>query len=96
MTTEISEASRPRLPKGVRTRFDEARDTWLLLAPERTLALDEVAAAILAEVDGERSFGEVVDILAAKYDAPKERIATDVRTFLLSLMERRMLEIEAP
>ncbi|WP_163270275.1 pyrroloquinoline quinone biosynthesis peptide chaperone PqqD [Chelativorans alearense] len=96
MTTEIPETARPRLLKGVRTRFDKARDTWLLLAPERTLELDAVAAAILAEVDGVRSFGEVIDTLAAKYDAPRERISADVRTFLSSLVERRMLEIDVP
>ncbi|MCT7374265.1 pyrroloquinoline quinone biosynthesis peptide chaperone PqqD [Chelativorans salis] len=96
MTTEFPETARPRLLKGVRSRFDQARDTWLLLAPERTLELDAVAAAILAEVDGERSFSEIVDILAAKYNAPKERISADVRTFLSSLVERRMLEVDVP
>lgn len=96
MTVEIPETARPRLLKGVRTRFDKARDTWLLLAPERTLELDAVAAAILAEVDGERSFNEVIDVLVAKYDAPRETISADVRTFLSSLVERRMLEFDVP
>lgn len=95
MTETFPHTGRPRLLTGVRMRFDKARDTWMLLAPERTLTLDPVAAAILAEVDGDRSFTEVVDILAAKYDAPRERISTDVMTFLSSLMERRMLEVDA-
>jgi len=93
MTEAIADDARPRLLKGVRTRFDETRDSWLLLAPERTLKLDAVAAAIVAELDGQRSLAEVVDALAAKYNAPREQIAGDVRTFLTSLLERRMLEI---
>lgn len=86
--------SRPRLPSGVRTRFDEARGTWLLLAPERTLKLDEIGAAILGELDGERTLAEIVDALAARYEAPRDEIAADVEAFLGALMERRMVEVE--
>lgn len=94
MTAELPETARPRLLRGVRTRFDEARETWLLLAPERTLKLDPIAAAIVAEIDGERSLGVVVDALAAKYNAPRAEILGDVQAFLQSLVERRMLEVE--
>lgn len=96
MTDAIADNARPRLLQGVRARFDEARDTWLLLAPERTLKLDAVAAAIVAELDGKRSLAEVVDVLSAKYNAPRDQIATDVRAFLTSLLERRMLEVVTP
>jgi pyrroloquinoline quinone biosynthesis protein D len=56
------------------------------------LALDEIGAAILAEADGETPFGEIVERLAAKYNAPVEQIATDARHFLAELIERRMAE----
>ncbi|HET7413711.1 MAG TPA: pyrroloquinoline quinone biosynthesis peptide chaperone PqqD [Pararhizobium sp.] len=95
MTAAFSEASRPRLPKGVRTRFDETRELWLLLGPERTLELDEIGAAILEQVDGTRSLGAIIDILADRYAEPRDRVADDVRTFLNSLVERRMLDIDA-
>jgi pyrroloquinoline quinone biosynthesis protein D len=88
----VSDASRPALLRGVRTKFDPVRGCWFLLAPERALKLDPVAAAILAETDGARSFAEVVDALAARFDAPRERIARDVRAFLGKLIERRMAE----
>ncbi len=52
----------------------------------------EIGAAILAETDGETPFGEIVERLAAKYDAPAEQIATDARRFLTALIERRMAE----
>jgi len=89
----LPDAARPALLRGVRPHWDKVRNTWVLLAPERALALDEVGAAILAETDGEASFGEIVARLAAKYNAPAERIATDARSFLLGLVERRMAEV---
>ena len=82
----------PRLLRGVRTKYDDVRGIRVLLAPERVLKLDGVGSAILAEIDGTRSFREIVAALAAKFDAPPERIATDARTFLESLIERRMAE----
>lgn len=83
----------PRLPRGVRTRYDEARKTHMLLAPERAVQLDAVAAAILAETDGKRTFGEIIDVLAEKYAAPREEIAADARAFLVDLMDKRMVEL---
>jgi len=91
--TPLSQSDRPRLPSGVRTRFDEARGTWLLLAPERTLKLDEIGAAILGEIDGERTLAEIIDALAARYAASRDEIAADVEGFLTALIERRMVEV---
>jgi pyrroloquinoline quinone biosynthesis protein D len=83
----------PRLPRGVRTKFDAVRNTAMLLAPERAVRLDPIAAAILAETDGVRSFAAVVQVLADKYNAPAAQIAADARKFLVDLMDRRMLEV---
>lgn len=86
----------PRLPRGVRTKWDAVRSTHMLLAPERAVRLDPIAAAILAETDGVRSFSGIVASLAAKYQAPADRISTDARAFLVGLMDRRMLEVTVP
>lgn len=91
--TALAEDARPALLRGVRTQFDPVRGIWVLLAPERVLKLDAVGAAILAETDGQRRFGEIVAILAARFDAPAERIAADAGAFLRSLIERRMAEV---
>ncbi len=88
----LPDDARPVLLRGVRTHWDAVRSTWVLLAPERALALDEIGVAILAEADGETTFGEIVARLAAKYHAPPEQIASDVRRFLAGLIERRMAE----
>ena len=89
----MTEGETPRLLSGVRTKYDTVRGNWVLLAPERAVKLDEIGAAILAETDGERTLGGILDTLAEKYAAPREQIAGDVVTFLGSLRNRRMLEV---
>ncbi len=84
-----------RLLSGVRAKHDGVRGTWVLLAPERALRLDPVGAAILEETDGARPFAEIVDRLAARFDAPRARIEADAGAFLASLIERRMAEVRA-
>jgi pyrroloquinoline quinone biosynthesis protein D len=88
----LPDGARPALLSGVRVKHDRVRGVWVLLAPERTLKLDPVGHAILSEVDGEKPFREIVETLAAQYDAPPERIAGDARKYLVSLIERRMAE----
>ncbi len=90
--TTFPDEARPVLLRGVRTHWDKVRGNWVLLAPERALALDAIGAAILAETDGETSFAEIVGRLARKYNAPAEQIAGDARHFLMGLIDRRMLE----
>ena len=91
--TLIDPALRPALLRGVRVRRDEVRGVWALLAPERVLKLDPIAAAVLAELDGERTFGEITAALAAKYDAPEAQIAADASRLILSLTDRIMAEL---
>jgi pyrroloquinoline quinone biosynthesis protein D len=83
----------PALPRGVRLHFDRVRDTWVLLAPERAVTLDAIGHAILSEVDGTRSFGEITQELAEKYNAPQAQIAEDSSGFLTALRNRRFLDV---
>lgn len=85
----------PAMPRGVRLHFDKVRDTWVLLAPERTVTLDAIGHAILSEVDGTRSFGQIVEDLAEKYAAPADRIAGDASDFLATLRDRRFLDVNS-
>ena len=89
----MSPADIPALPRGVRLHWDRVRETWVLLAPERTVTLDAVAHAILSELDGIRSLGEITATLAAKYNAPPEQIAADSAGFLGALHARRFLDL---
>ncbi|GAA4229644.1 pyrroloquinoline quinone biosynthesis peptide chaperone PqqD [Sagittula sp. NFXS13] len=83
----------PTLPRGVRLHFDKVRDTWVLLAPERTVTLDMIGHAILSEVDGVRSFDDITAGLAEKYQAPRDQIAKDSAAFLRTLADRRFLDL---
>lgn len=83
----------PSLPRGVRLHFDKVRDAWVLLAPERAVTLDPIGHAILSEVDGRRSFGEIIDDLSAKYNAPVEQIQEDSAGFLDALCNRRFVDV---
>jgi pyrroloquinoline quinone biosynthesis protein D len=57
------------------------------------MALEETAVAIVSRIDGKRTLAEIVDGLAADYNAPRDVIAGDVEAFLQELLERRMLEV---
>ena len=66
----------------------------MLLAPERAVSLDPVGHAVLSEIDGVGSFGEITAALAARYDADPDRIAEDASGFLRALRDRRFLEVQ--
>ncbi len=84
----IDEASAPAFAPGVKLRFDKAREAWVLLAPERMFALDEVGTEILKLVDGARTAGEAADDLAARFQAPRDLILADVIAFLQDLLDK--------
>ena len=78
-------ASVPAFNRGFRLRHDAVRDAWVILAPERLFLLDEPAVEVLKLVDGARSVPEIVDALAAKFNAPRETIAADAEAMLHDL-----------
>jgi pyrroloquinoline quinone biosynthesis protein D len=87
----VSEASRPVLPRHARLKFDETRQVWVILAPERVLAPDEIAVEVLQLCDGVRSVGQMIDQLAEKYTADRAEIATDVVAMLQDLADKGFL-----
>lgn len=87
----VSEASRPVLPRHARLKFDETRQVWVILAPERVLAPDEIAVEVLKLCDGVRSVEAMIDHLAAKYTAERSAIATDVIAMLQDLADKGFL-----
>jgi pyrroloquinoline quinone biosynthesis protein D len=87
----VNEASRPKLPRHAKLKFDETRQVWVILAPERVLAPDEIAVEVLQLCDGERSVADIVNHLAAKYAAPREAILTDVIAMLQDLADKGFL-----
>jgi pyrroloquinoline quinone biosynthesis protein D len=87
----VSESSRPVLPRHARLKFDETRQLWVILAPERVLAPDEIAVEILQLCDGVRSVEQIIDQLAAKYTADRAAIGADVMAMLQDLADKGFL-----
>jgi pyrroloquinoline quinone biosynthesis protein D len=87
----VSEASRPVLPRHARLKFDETRQVWVILAPERVLAPDEIAVEVLQLCDGVRSVETMIDQLAAKYAADRGAISADVIAMLQDLADKGFL-----
>src|ERR1700709_1857355 len=87
----VSEASRPKLPRHARLKFDETRQVWVILAPERVLAPDEIAVEVLQLCDGIRSVAQMIDLLAEKSTAERDAIAADVIAMLQDLADKGFL-----
>ena len=82
-----------RFAPHVRFRFDETRQAWVVLAPERLLLPDEQAVEILQLIDGERGVDSVIDELVRRYEAPREVIASDVVKMLQDLVDKKVLQV---
>ncbi|MGU3538325.1 pyrroloquinoline-quinone synthase PqqC [Methylobacterium sp. A54F] len=91
-TGRIEAGDRPRLPRGVRMRFDETRRKHVLLAPERTFDLDDNAVAVLQLVDGSRTVTDIAVKLAETYAADPKVIEVDILAMLNDLAQKRVLE----
>jgi len=87
----VSEASRPVLPRHIKLKFDQTRNVWVILAPERVLAPDEIAVEVLQLCDGVRTVAGMIDQLAEKYAAPRETIEADVIAMLQDLADKGFL-----
>jgi pyrroloquinoline quinone biosynthesis protein D len=90
---QISDNAHPRLPRGVRLTHNEAQGGWILLAPERVFKADAISAEILKRCTGEVTMAAIVDDLAKTFNAPRERIHTDVVKLLTSLADKKLLEL---
>ncbi len=83
----------PAFRRGVKFRHDAVREGWVLLAPEKVFMPDEIAVEILKLVDGVRSIDAIVDDLAARFDAPRALISTDVVRVLEDLSDRGAVQL---
>jgi coenzyme PQQ biosynthesis protein PqqD len=89
----VTLASQPRLAARARLRFDRHARQWLLLYPERGLALNAQAGAIAQLLTGEHSVDAIVTRLLVTFPAAaRATIEQDVFDFLKDLAARRLLE----
>ena len=89
----VTGATVARLARGVRLREDPVRGQTVLLAPERALALDEIAVAIVKALDGTRDLDTIAADFARQFEAPQDQVLADVIAFIREFSDRRLLEI---
>ena len=81
--------SGPRLTPKARLKWDARENRYLLLYPERGLALSDTAAEILKLCDGSHPLEAIVDELAAKRPTTsRDLILADVTSFLDQMRKR--------
>ena len=90
---KLDEAAVPALARGVKLRFDKARDVWVLLAPEKVLMPDQVAVEILKRCDGKADLATIIDDLASTFSADRGQVAGDVQVFLQDLVDKGMVAL---
>jgi pyrroloquinoline quinone biosynthesis protein D len=79
----------PKLAPGVRLHGDGTK----LLAPERILELDDVAQAIVRELDGKKRVSQIAAILAKEYDEREAVIRKDIDALIADLAAKGYLKL---
>jgi pyrroloquinoline quinone biosynthesis protein D len=87
----IGPATRVRLAAKARLQNDRVSGKPFLLYPERGLELSDSAARIVALCGGDRTVSAIVDELTAASGEPRERIESEVISFLGALADRGLL-----
>ena len=89
----ISADSRPRLAEKARLRFDRKAQQYLLLFPEKGLALSPTAAEILKLCTGEHTVEIIIEQLLQKYETqPHDVVEREVLAFLASMADRGLVK----
>ena len=87
--------TRVKLAAKVRLRFDPPSGKQILLYPERGLELSDSAARIVGLCREPRSVAAIVDeLVATASGASRERIESEVLTFLETLADRGLLVLD--
>jgi pyrroloquinoline quinone biosynthesis protein D len=89
----VTAASKPALPRYIKLRHDTARDAWTILAPERVFTPDAIAVAVLKLCDANRTVEGIAQELSKSYNAPKDRILTDVTAMLQELADKGVVTV---
>lgn len=82
----------PHFAEGIRIRWDETRQRWILLAPEKVVVAEPPADDVLRSIDGVRSVGDIVTELAEMFEAAPEQIADDVIRLLNELAAEGLVQ----
>ena len=87
----IPAGARPKLAARARLREDRLSGRTMLLYPERGLALNATAAAIVRLCDDRHTVTEIVQALSADRPEARATIAADVTALLEALVARGLV-----
>jgi pyrroloquinoline quinone biosynthesis protein D len=87
----VTPQSVPQWARGVRLRYDDTRENWVIVSPERVSMLNQSATEILKLINGERTVDAIVDELVAHFHAPREIIEKDVLHILQDMLTRGLM-----
>lgn len=83
-----------RLAPHMKLRFDKARDTWTIQAPERSFMLDPIAHQVVSRLDAAVTVGGVIEDLCRSFpDAPADVIGADVAKLIQDLADKGVLAL---
>ena len=92
----ISADSRPRLAEKARLRFDRKARQYLLLFPEKGLALNPTAAEILKLCTGEHTVEGIIERLLQTYETQRrDAVEREVLAFLATMVDRGLVKAGA-
>lgn len=83
----------PRLRPGFRFQWEPAQEAHVLLYPEGMVKLNESAAAILGEIDGETTVGQIIRNLEARF-AEAGDLKDDICEFLEEAREQHWISLD--
>lgn len=90
----IPPTGKPALAAKARLRYDRVSGKYLLLYPERGLALNPTAASILKLCNGELTVDAIVERLQIEYgDRPGPEVRQDVLEFVEEMARRGLLQV---
>jgi coenzyme PQQ biosynthesis protein PqqD len=90
----IPPSGKPTLAPKARLRFDRISGGYMLLYPERGLALNASAASILKLCDGDRTVDGIVGELHREYiDRSDDDVRLEVSDFLEEMIKRGLLRV---
>lgn len=83
---------KPKLAPKTKLRLDPKTGKYILLYPEKGLALNATGAAILKLCDGERTLEAIVATLSAEFRNDADLLRLEVLTFVQALLDRGLLQ----
>ena len=89
----IDKMDRPQRNEGY--QFEELDGQFLLYHPSNTriLSFNETASLVWRLCDGQRTIGEIIDILVSAFPDAAADIPTDIEALLDTLREHRAIDL---